>query len=90
MPYHTNQDNILPDFESISLTLNNKKVVAVLDEKSLSYKTFGPTFMGRLVGRTRNQNGSISKTVVSLTILSHEFLTYTIPVKDIQLLLEMF
>ena len=88
MHYNTNPGNVVIDFDSISLELNNKKVVAILDKESLSYKTFGPTFIGRLVGRTSKQCGSISKTVVSLTILSHEFLTYTIPVEDIRLILE--
>jgi hypothetical protein len=77
------------DFDSISSELNNKKVVAVLDEKSPSYKLFGPHFIGRLVGRTKAQCGAISKTVVSLTILSQEFLTHTIPVEDIRFLTEL-
>ncbi len=89
MPYNTTRGNVPIDFDSISLELNNKKVLAVLDEKSVSYKTFGPEFMGRLVGRTRKQQGAISKTVVSLTILSHEFLTHTIPIEDIRFIIEM-
>jgi hypothetical protein len=82
--YHINMD-----FDSISSELNNKKVVALLDEKSPSYKKFGPEFIGRLVGRTKKQYGSISQTVVSLTILSKEFLTHNIPVEDIRFLTEL-
>lgn len=78
------------DFDSISSALNNKKVIAHLDEKSPSFKIFGPAFIGKLVGRTKAQVGSFSKTVVSLTILGQEFLTYTIPVEDIRLLTELF
>jgi hypothetical protein len=89
MHHNTDQENVIMDFDSISLELNNKKIIAVFDEKSLSYKTFGPEIMGRLVGRTRKQCGSISKTVVSLTILSHKFLTHNIPVEDIRFLIEM-
>ena len=77
------------DFDSISSELNNKKVVAVLDEKSPSFKIFGHKFIGRLVGRTKDQCNTISQTVVSLTILSHEFLTHTIPVEDIRQLTEL-
>jgi hypothetical protein len=83
------QENAIIDFDSISSELNNKTIIAVLDDKSPSYKTFGPTFIGRLLGRTRKQRSSISKTVVSLTILSHEFLTHNIPVEDIRFIIEM-
>ena len=90
MRYNTNKEIITMDFDSISSELNNKKVIAVLDEKSPSFKTLGPKFIGRLVGRTKIQCDSISKTVVvSLTILGQEFLTHTIPVEDIRFLAEL-
>ncbi len=89
MRHSTYQENLTMDFDSISLELNNKKVIAVLDEESTSYKILGPEFMGRLVGRTSKQRDSISKTVVSLTILTHEFSTHNIPVQDIRMLSEM-
>jgi hypothetical protein len=72
------------DFEKISLELNNKNIVAHIDRKSSSFEKFGPRFMGRLVGRTIVKCDHITKTVISLTILSAEYLTYKIPCEDIQ------
>jgi hypothetical protein len=77
------------DFDSISAELNNKRVIALLDEQSPSYKILGPEFIGRLVGRTKKKCYAVSKKVDSLTILSHEFLTHKIPVEDIRVLAEI-
>jgi hypothetical protein len=89
MRHSTNKEIINIDFDFISSELNNKKVIALLDEQSPSYKILGPEFIGRLVGRTKKKCYSISKKVDSLTILSHEFLTHKIPVEDIRVLAEI-
>ncbi len=88
MRYTANENFMSIDFNSISSELNNKKVIALLDEKSPSFLTYGPLFTGRLVGRTRDNCGSMTDTVVSLTILCHEYLTHTIPIEDIQAIIE--
>jgi hypothetical protein len=77
------------DFEKISLDLNNKNIIAYIDNKSNSFKKFGPEFIGRLVGRTIIKCDNISQTVFSLTILTHEYLTYKIPCEDISQITEI-
>jgi hypothetical protein len=77
------------DFDKISLDLNNKNIIAYIDNKSESFKEFGPEFIGRLVGRTIFKCGNISKTVISLTILTQKYLTYKIPCEDIQQITEI-
>ncbi len=89
MRHNTSKEIINIDFDSISSELNNKKVIALFDEQSLSYKILGPEFIGRLVGRTKKKCYSVSKKVDSLTILSNEFLTHKIPVKDIKVFAEL-
>ena len=76
------------DFEKISPELNNKTVVAVLDEKSESYKKLGLKFIGRLVGRTKVKTGAIAQSVISITILTQDYITLTIPCTDIKSLSE--
>jgi hypothetical protein len=71
------------DFEKISSALNNKNIIAYINEKSNSFKKFGPQFIGKLVGRTILKCDNVTMTVLSLTILTHEYLTYNIPCEDI-------
>jgi len=78
------------DFIKASSELNNKKVVAVLEKDSESYKKFGPKFIGQLVGRSWDKSKDLTKTVVSLTILAHNYVTYQIPCDDIQGITELF
>ncbi len=78
----------IPDFEKISAELNNKTVVAVFDEKSESYKKLGLKFIGRLVGRTKVKTGAIAQGVISITILTQDYITLTIPCTDIKSLSE--
>jgi hypothetical protein len=71
------------DFEIVSSDLNNKNIIAYINEKSNSFNQFGPQFIGKLVGRTVLKCDHFTRTVISLTILTHEYLTYTIPCEDI-------
>jgi hypothetical protein len=78
------------DFKIKSEELNNKTVIAVFEQESNSYKKFGPQFIGRLVGRTFDKSNHLTKTVVSLTILAHNYITYQIPCEDVQFISEIF
>jgi putative effector of murein hydrolase LrgA (UPF0299 family) len=75
------------DFEKTSFDLNNKNIIAYINEKSNSFIKYGPQFIGRLVGRTIERH--IPKTVVSLIILTHEYVTYNIPCEDIRTIAEV-
>ena len=78
------------DFITASSELNNKKIVAVFQKDSESYKRFGPRFIGQLVGRSWNNSKELTKTVVSLTILAQNYIAYQIPCEDIQAIAEIF
>jgi hypothetical protein len=78
------------DFKVKSEELNNKTVITVFEEESSSYKKFGPQFIGKLVGRTFDKSNGLTKTVVSLTILAHNYITYQIPCEDVQFISEIF
>ena len=78
------------NFDEVSSDLNNKNVVAILDEQSDSFKKFGPKLIGKLVGRSKETGKNISKGVVSLTILAHDYLTYQIPCAEIKAISELF
>lgn len=78
------------DLIKASSDLNNKKVVAVFQKDSESYKKFGPRFIGQLVGRSWDKPRELTKTIVSLTILAHNYVTYQIPTEDIQAITEFF
>lgn len=78
------------DLEILSEELNNKNVEATLQEQSDSHTKFGPKFIGRLVGRTREKCANLQFRVVALTILTTEFITYQIPVEDIRVIKELF
>jgi hypothetical protein len=78
------------DFNIKTEELNNKTVITVFEKESTSYKKFGPQFIGRLVGRTIDKSNGLTKTVVSLTILAQNFITYQIPCADVQFISEIF
>ena len=78
------------DFIKASSELNNKKVIAVFQKGSESYNRFGPRFIGKLVGRSWDKPRELTKTLVSLTILTHNYITYQIPCDDIQAITELF
>ncbi|HEX8549307.1 MAG TPA: hypothetical protein VF691_20265 [Cytophagaceae bacterium] len=71
------------DFEKISEELNNKNIQAIFDEKSESFKKFGKTFIGRLVGRTKYSQALGTK-IMSFTILAGNYMAYKIPTEDIK------
>ena len=78
------------DLVETSSNLNNKQVVTILEKESSSYKKFGPEFIGRLVGRTLDKSKALAPTVLSLTILTQNYIAYVIPVEDIKMISELF
>ena len=77
------------DLEETSTKLNNKLIVAVLAQGSESYNKFGPKFIGRLVGRKSKRSGSLITSVLSLTILAHNYIAHHIPSEHIQSISEV-
>jgi hypothetical protein len=78
------------NFDKISTDLVNKNILAVLDERSDSFKKFGPKLTGKLVGRSKECQSEFKNRIISLTILTHEYLTYQIPCTDIKVISEFF
>ena len=77
------------DLEQITNRLNNKFIVAVLAHGTESYNKFGPKFIGRLVGRKSKRKEGLVTSVLSLTILAHNYITHHIPTEHIQSISEI-
>jgi hypothetical protein len=77
------------DLEQVSTKLNNKFIVAVLAQGTESYNKFGPKFIGRLVGRKSKRQQGLVSSVLSLTILAHNYITHHIPTEHIQSISEV-
>ncbi len=77
------------NFEELSNELNNKPVKARLKKGSLSYLKYGEVFVGKLVGRTKDSTVKIGSSIVSLTVLTGNYIAYQIPTQDILEMSEM-
>ena len=77
------------DLIEASSDLNNKQVVTLLEKESISYKKFGPQFIGKLVGRTLDKSKDLGISVLSLTILAKNYMAYVIPTEDIKFIGEI-
>lgn len=71
------------NFEQVSDELNNKTVITRFKRGSLSYLKFGEIFVGKLVGRTKNSTERVGTSIVSLTVLTGNYMAYQIPTQDI-------
>jgi hypothetical protein len=71
------------NFEELTTELNNKPVMARLKKGSLSYLKYGEVFVGKLVGRTKDSSVKIGSSIVSLTVLTGNYIAYQIPTQDI-------
>jgi hypothetical protein len=77
------------DLVQVTTKLNNKFIVAVLAQGSESYNKFGPKFIGRLVGRKSKRQKGLVTSVLSLTILAHNYIAHHIPTEHIKSISEI-
>jgi hypothetical protein len=77
------------ELEEVSAKLNNKFIVAVLAQGTESYNKFGPKFIGRLVGRKSKRQQGLVTSILSLTILAHNYIAHHIPTEHIKSISEV-